>query len=38
MENVGIFYANLIYIAYANLVYFMPIWYNLWSFVNFVTI
>jgi hypothetical protein len=32
MENVGMFYDHLVYLFYAQLVYFMDIWYILWSF------
>jgi hypothetical protein len=32
MENLGIFYDQLVYLFYCYWKYFMAIWYILWSF------
>jgi hypothetical protein len=35
MEDFGLFYGQLVYVFFVHLVYFMAIWYIVWSFVNF---
>jgi hypothetical protein len=38
MENLGIFYGHLVYFTAIGNMYYMAIWYILWSFGIFLTV